>query len=140
MLAYFSNYWSLGFWPENFWAGALASPQPGIELFSWGLFDANGDPVSGASAYTSLKIRRKSDGFLLDWSDNTFKSSSWGSLPAQLDEGDPVILPGIYGKTGDVTGWTDGYYQAIGRYSGLGKQNKISEFYVKGGQMVPLTV
>ena len=69
--------------------------------------DSYNAPVSGLTNLF-LKIRRKSDDFVLDWSDNTFKTA--GSVVTStwvLTEIDGTNLPGEYKftKTGYINGF-----------------------------------
>ncbi len=49
-----------------------------------------------------VRVRRMSDGFYLDFSDNTFKSVGWTTLNAALGELDPVLAPGLYELAGGL--------------------------------------
>jgi len=58
--------------------------------------DTNGLPLPGKTNI-KIKIRRNSDGFYFDWSDNTFKTSvSVASLVQALVEVSPTASPGEY--------------------------------------------
>jgi hypothetical protein len=49
-----------------------------------------------------VRIYRDSDGFYLDWDDDTFQSSGWTTLNKLLSEVDATNFPGLYEVTG---GW-----------------------------------
>lgn len=56
--------------------------------------DNNGDPITGLIDI-KLKVRRNSDGFYLDWFDNTFKATVTQLLQA-LGEVSAIFSPGEY--------------------------------------------
>lgn len=58
------------------------------------IVDQNGDPLTGLSNI-EIKVRRGSDGFYLDWSDNVFKASPTQLLEA-LEEISATFSPGEY--------------------------------------------
>lgn len=58
------------------------------------IVDKNGDPLTGLTN-AKIKVRRGSDGFYLDWSDNTFRASPTQLLEA-LEEISSVYSPGEY--------------------------------------------
>ena len=81
------------------------------------LVNSSGALITGASALTTLKIRRVSDDFLLDWDDLTFKGAGWGHSTTALVEVSAVNVPGLYKKTVVEAAWSDGDYQGIVRYA-----------------------
>ncbi|OHB72740.1 MAG: hypothetical protein A2W23_01250 [Planctomycetes bacterium RBG_16_43_13] len=105
------------------------------EEITWGLFDANGNAIIGESANTIIKVRRRQNGYLLDWSDNVFKISG-GSLPSTtLTELDSIGFAGYYYKILNVGVWPDGWYVIGTTYNGTPKQNGSVEMLIKGGQI-----
>jgi hypothetical protein len=80
------------------------------------LVNAAGALITGASALTSLKIRRVADDYLLDWDDLAFKASGWGHSTTALVEVSATNVPGLYSKTVVEATWSDGDYQGIVRY------------------------
>lgn len=77
-------------------------------------------PITGGAASTSMKIRRNPDGYLLDWSDLTFKAAGWGSLATTLAEVSATNTPGLYTLEVTTTTWTDGDYYFDATYSAAG--------------------
>lgn len=101
------------------------------------LVDASGSLITGGSASSSLKIRRVSDGFLLDWSDLSFKSVGWSVLSTPLMEVDSTYLPGLYNKLVTVTSWLNGFYQSTVNYDdGITVLNFMGNQYIQGGQEI----
>ena len=99
--------------------------------------NASGALITGAAASTALKIRRVSDGYLLDWDDLTFKGSGWGHNSTALLEVNATNLPGEYRKVVVITAWTDSFYQALVHFDdGTTVLNFSGERYVQGGQEV----
>lgn len=82
----------------------------------WLIVDGAGQFVTGGAADTEVKVRRGSDGFMLDWDDLVFKATGWTELAPTLQETDAVNAPGLYRRAADVSGWMDGQYQAFARY------------------------
>lgn len=101
------------------------------EEISWSLFDVNGDAITGASP--TLKIRARSTGFLLDWSDMVFKLGGGSSPTTIMPELDAVDFPGFYAKTIELGSWDDDWYIASLAYSATPNQNSSLEFLVQGG-------
>jgi len=58
------------------------------------ILDASGDPLTGLTDI-KIRVRRASDGFYLDWSDNTFKATPV-QLLQQLEEISATYSPGEY--------------------------------------------
>jgi hypothetical protein len=83
---------------------------------TWLLVDQAGTPVTDGAATTALKVRRSADGYLLDWSDYTFKASGWTTVATNFGEIDATNLPGYYRKVMDISAWNDGLYQLIAAY------------------------
>ncbi len=103
----------------------------------WSIFDDSNNPVTGAASAIALKLRRASDGFLLDWSDLAFKPSGWANVSSNMAEVDGAFLPGMYETLVDESLWQDGYYQVVARcQSGSLVRNGIFEGLVKGGKLV----
>jgi hypothetical protein len=64
--------------------------------------DSTGDPITGLTN-VAIRIRRQSDNYYFDWSDDTFKAgASVVTLLQALSEVDAVRSPGVYELTG---GW-----------------------------------
>jgi len=69
-----------------------------IEVF---IVDSAGVPVTGLGAGAiGIRILRKSDGFLLDWADDTFQSSGWTTITQDTTEIDATNAPGLYEVVG----------------------------------------
>jgi len=101
---------------------------------SWLILDNNFDPVIGGAASTSIKVRRLSDGYLLDWNDSTFKNTGWTTLETTLTELDATNLPGWYEKSITETNWQDGAYQIITDFNdGSIKRYGISQVTINSG-------
>lgn len=101
------------------------------------LFDDSNVAITGGAASTSLKIRRGSDGYLLDWNDTTFKNAAWTTLATTFTEIDATNVAGYYKKSSvNISGWTDGWYQVIAGYTGSPKRNAVAEWLIKGGKLV----
>jgi hypothetical protein len=78
-----------------------------VEPITAFVVDNNGDPLPGKSDIF-IKIRRYSDSFYLDWSDNTFKvSGSVTAINQQLVPVDNANSPGEYhlNTVTHVLGW-----------------------------------
>ncbi len=63
------------------------------------IVDAAGQSLTGLTDLY-VRVRRFSDGFYLDWNDDTFKSSGWTTLDQLLSEVDATNLPGVYEVSG----------------------------------------
>jgi hypothetical protein len=72
--------------------------------------DAAGTPLAGL-ADVLLAIRRVSDGYWLDFADNTFKTSGWTTRQQTMIEISPSLDPGKYYYDFDTTGFSDDDYQ-----------------------------
>lgn len=81
------------------------------------VYDKDSNPVIHDGGNTSLKIRRSSDGYMLDWNDMIFKNSGWSNLTETLDEIDDINLPGYYNKIIDLNTFENGHYLYIFNYS-----------------------
>ena len=103
------------------------------EEISWGLFDSNGNAITAASP--TVKIRQRETGYLLDWSDNTYKAAGGTTPSTTMTELNAADFPGYYSVAINVSNWSDGYYIAATTYSGSPSQNGNTEFLVKGGQV-----
>jgi len=103
--------------------------------------NADGLLLTGMQASTALKILRVADGYLLDWSDLTFKAAGWGSLTTPLIEADAANLPGLYKKGVTVTAWTNGSYHFLLHYDdGTTVLNLSGEQYIQGGREVEVNL
>jgi hypothetical protein len=99
--------------------------------------DANGALLTGKAASTALKVLRAADGYLIDWSDLTFKASGWGSLTTPLVEVDSTNLPGGYQKDVTITAWADGFYRCLVHFDDATTVlNFQGEQYIQGGREV----
>lgn len=109
------------------------------EEITWGLFNKDGDAITGASP--TIKIRSRATGYILDWSDDTFKAGG-GSFPTSvMQEMDATNFQGYYRKIFTMTGWSDGWYVAATSYTPATypadpKQNGSIEFKVQDGLVV----
>jgi len=63
--------------------------------------DVSGSPLPG-KADLFIRVRRNSDGWFLDWADNTFKASGWTTLNKLLTEVDATNVPGLYEVIGGL--------------------------------------
>lgn len=75
-----------------------------------------GAPLTGKTDLY-IRIRRLTDGQLLDWNDDTFKASGWTTLDQVLSEVDATNFPGLYGVNWDTSAVTnkasDDTYQVL---------------------------
>ncbi len=67
-------------WTERFWTTLLSGNTR----------------QTGKAATFTLRIVRSSDGYMLDWSDWTFKTSGWTTLNQAATEHDATNNPGVY--------------------------------------------
>ena len=77
--------------------------------------DSDGDFLTdlgtlSGTLYPTIEIRRKSDGYYLDFNDNTFKVSGWTTRQQDMSELDSVSSPGVYYYDFDTTGFADDEY------------------------------
>jgi len=63
--------------------------------------NAAGNPLTGLTDLY-VRIRRVSDGFFLDWTGMTFKSTGWTTLNKTLTEASATNAPGVYEVTGGL--------------------------------------
>ena len=82
--------------------------------------DSVGVPVTGLDNVL-LEIRRISDGFWLDFNDNTFKLSAWTTRQQVMTEIDAINDAGKYKHNFATTGFSDDTYQI--RASSVGASN-----------------
>ena len=99
--------------------------------FKAGLYDANGNPISG-STDLELKVKRDADDHFYDFDDGSFKASGHVSISTQLSEPDAVNMPGEYEASVDVSGWTAGRYTAYIQYGGSPAWTDAIEFWISG--------
>lgn len=84
-----------------------------IEIQSSALVDSAGVLKTGL-VDVLLQIRRASDGFWLDFDDNTFKGSGWTDIDKVMTEMDATNAPGVYEHSFDTAGFPeDDYYFSI---------------------------
>lgn len=72
--------------------------------------DSSNNPLTGLSD-VSLRIRRISDDYFLDFNDNTFKASGWMDIEIDMTEVDSTNDPGKYKYAFDTSGFSDDAYQ-----------------------------
>lgn len=72
-----------------------------VEPITVDVTDSSGDPLVG-KADIFVRLRRESDGFFLDWADDTFKGVGWTTKDQVLGEVDATEIPGLYEVSG---GW-----------------------------------
>lgn len=109
--------------------------QTNVQEIVFELYDSTGAPITGATTLT-CKLRTTPGAQIYDWSDDTFKSSGWTTISADLNEIDATNLPGVYKKEIDVSNFADGRYQVFIAYSATQSQHGSIEFLVDDGQMV----
>lgn len=63
---------------------------------AWYTLLSGGLRKTGKAATLTLRIVRSSDGYMLDWSDWTFKASGWTTLNKTATEHDATNNPGVY--------------------------------------------
>ena len=100
-----------------------------IEKFSWNITDSLGQPVTGVNP--TIRIRALESGLTLDWSDMTFKSSSWIELTKNLVEVGS-IYPGLYEIEIDLSTFQDGQYQF---FAESGFYKSLTQTGVSGGKI-----
>ena len=98
----------------------------------YGLYDADGDAVAGATLL-KVKIKRDADDFFFDFDDTTFKSSAWTTIAEAMSEIDGTNAPGEYELAVTVSSWNDGTYTVYCNYTGSPKQNGSYELVITGG-------
>lgn len=74
-----------------------------IEIFA---VTTAGAPATGLSTLV-VRVRRNSDGFYLDWADDTFKSTGWTTINGALTEVDATNAPGLYSRSFDTSAITN---------------------------------
>ena len=104
-----------------------------IEKFTWRLFDPYGNAMLSAVPY--LLIRKVDNNSILDWYDNTFKSSGWTTRSSNLTEVDSVNFPGLYELDLDISLFADGIYQIHADNIGQWIYHDVKEFSVKSGKL-----
>jgi hypothetical protein len=60
----------------------------------------------------TVRVRRESDDFWLDWNDNTFKAAGWTTLDGAMSEVDATRAAGVYARAFPTTGFADDRYYA----------------------------
>lgn len=80
-----------------------------IRIHSDALVNASGVPQAGLVDVV-VKIQRSSDGFFLDFSDNTFKAGGHVAITAAMTELDGTEAPGFYFYDFDSSGFPDDEY------------------------------
>ena len=92
--------------------------------------------ITGASASTSLALRRGIDDYYYDHDDGVFKASGWTSVHGTFDEINVTIMPGTYSIIIDESGFNDGSYQAYALYNDI---PFLGEFSIVDGKQVHFT-
>jgi len=91
-----------------------------------------GEPVTESAEFTSVGIRRLSDGYLYDWTTGVFSSIGGTSPTTTYDE--ITLLPGFYKKTVDISGWSNGSYHVVSYFeTDELATNRVVEMVVKNG-------
>jgi hypothetical protein len=108
--------------------------------WSVGIFDASGAAITGASALTTLRIRRVADNFLYDFNDSTFKNAGWVAPTQTATEVSAVNLPGIYVWVTAEAAWNDGDYQGIVKYAGTPAMNESMLGHVRDGKDIDVRI
>ena len=104
------------------------------EEIQWFISDLDGEPITGAAP--TLKIRARSTGYLLDWSDLTFKLGGGSSPTTTMPELDAADFPGYYAKIINLSTWSDDFYTAALEYDAVvPQQNSAIEFLVQSGKL-----
>ena len=104
------------------------------EEIQWFIADLDGEPITGAAP--TLKIRARSTGYLLDWSDLTFKLGGGSSPTTTMPELDAADFPGYYAKIINLSTWSDDFYTAALEYDAVvPQQNSAIEFLVQSGKL-----
>jgi hypothetical protein len=98
----------------------------------YGLYDADGDAIAGASDL-KVKIKRDADDQFFDFDDTTFKASGWTTIAQAMSEIDGTNAPGEYELAVTITSWNDGIYTVYCNYTGSPKQNGSMELVVVDG-------
>lgn len=65
------------------------------------VIDRSGNPLTGATDLF-VRVRRGSDGDMLDWDNMTFDPTAWTRLDEPLVEVDVATVPGVYEVTGGL--------------------------------------
>ena len=83
-----------------------------VEVKTLPLIDSANAAVTG-SATIVFKVRRESDGFFLDFNDNTFKASGHVAITSAMTETNLIQAPGVYEGAFDSTGFADDEYLIV---------------------------
>lgn len=98
----------------------------------YGLYDADGDAIAGATLL-KVKIKRDADDFFYDFNDSSFKAGAHVAIDAAMSEIDGTNAPGEYELSVAISGWDDGIYTIYCNYTGSPKQNGSMELVVVDG-------
>jgi hypothetical protein len=101
-----------------------------IENFSWLLLDSTNQPIEDATPLPTMKIRRRSDNFTLDWYDLQFKDSNWTESDKSFVELDRVNFKGVYEINLDLENMSGLYFAYSSYNEDDGRQLAVSEFNV----------
>jgi hypothetical protein len=93
--------------------------------------DSNGSSITGLSDVL-LSIRRISDGYWLDFDDNTFKNSGWTTRQQAMTEIDAANDAGKYKYDFDTSGYADDTYQMRAESASASNFPQIGELKVGG--------
>lgn len=91
--------------------------------------DSSGSPVTGLGNVL-LDIRRISDGFWLDFNDNTFKNSGWTTRQKVMTEIDATNDAGKYKYDFNTTGFNDNTYEMRTESAGAANFPQFGELKV----------
>ena len=80
-----------------------------IPVYTSVLVNATGAALTGLVDVT-VRIRRDTDGFWLDWADSTFKAAGWTTLDGAMTEVDATRAAGVYRRTFPTAGYPDDSY------------------------------
>ncbi len=82
-----------------------------IRLETEPLVNGAGTPQTGLATVT-VRVRRASDGFWLDWADGVFKAAGWTTLDGAMAEVDATRDAGVYFRSFPTAGYADDKYSA----------------------------
>lgn len=101
----------------------------------WYISDDTDTPITAGGAYTSIRVRRSSDGYILDWNDSTFKNTGWTAISGTFTDMNVTYFPGYYEKDVVTAGWVDGDYFVTFSYSNSGIVRQASgEVLISNGK------
>jgi hypothetical protein len=95
------------------------------------MLDGSGNPLTGLSNVL-LAVRRTSDGYWLDFNDNTFKNTGWTTRQLAMTEVDAANDAGKYKYDFDTTGFSDDTYEIRVDCTGADNVPQVGELKVGG--------